>query len=42
MGIPQVFEPATQDATLNAVLIKVDEATGYAESIERISRNLGK
>lgn len=42
MGIPQVFEPATARAQLNAVLISVDEKNGFANSIERISRNFGK
>jgi metallophosphoesterase (TIGR00282 family) len=37
-AIPERFEPASQDARLNAVLIDVDSATGKARSIERIQR----
>jgi 2',3'-cyclic-nucleotide 2'-phosphodiesterase len=35
---PDRFEPASQDARLNAVLVDVDSATGKARSIERIHR----
>jgi metallophosphoesterase (TIGR00282 family) len=37
-AIPDRFEPASQDARLNAVLIEVNSQTGKAQSIERIQR----
>ena len=36
--MPVRFEPATEDAQLNAVVIDVDSETGKARSIERIQR----
>jgi hypothetical protein len=36
-GLPQKFEVATGDARLHGVIVAADEATGNAESIERIS-----
>jgi len=38
MGIPSRFEVADGDLWLNGVLIEVDDSTGRARSIERISR----
>ena len=37
-AIPDRFEPASQDARLNAVVIDVDSQTGKARAIERIQR----
>jgi calcineurin-like phosphoesterase len=37
-AIPERFEPASQDARLNAVLIDVNSETGKSRSIERIQR----
>jgi len=42
LGIPQVFEPASSAATLNAVLITADENSGTAVDIKRISIYSGK
>jgi hypothetical protein len=36
-GLPQKFETATENPRLNAVVITADEATGRAQSIERLS-----
>jgi metallophosphoesterase (TIGR00282 family) len=36
-GLPQRFEVATGDPRLNGVIITADEATGRAQSIERLS-----
>jgi metallophosphoesterase (TIGR00282 family) len=37
-AIPERFEPASQDARLNGVLIEVDSNSGKARSIERVHR----
>lgn len=42
LGIPQVFEPASNDNFLNGVLIQADEKTGTAINIQRITRSFGK
>jgi metallophosphoesterase (TIGR00282 family) len=39
-GLPQRFEVATGDPRLNGVVIAADEATGRAQSIERLSLTL--
>ena len=36
-GLPQRFETATENPRLNGVLVKADEETGRATSIERVS-----
>ena len=36
--IPERFEPASQDARFNGVLVQIDSATGKATGIERIHR----
>jgi len=36
--MPERFEPASQDARLNAVVIDVDGETGKARSILRVQR----
>ena len=37
--ISQAFEPATEDAQFNAVVVDIDPETGKARSVERISRS---
>jgi calcineurin-like phosphoesterase len=36
-GLPQRFETATENPRLHGVIVSANEATGRAESIERLS-----
>ena len=39
-GLPQRFETATENPRLNGVIVKADETTGRATSVERVNLSL--
>ncbi len=41
-GLPQRFDTATENPRLNGVIVDANEATGLAESIERVSLSAGQ